>query len=241
MEKIRLDKLLANSGFGTRKNVKTMIKKGWVSIDNEVITTQDYRVDLENQKVKVEDKIVKYEKYIYILLNKPKGVISATKDRNYKTVIDLVFDEYGYKDLFPIGRLDIDTTGLLLITNDGELSHDLKSPKKEVEKVYEVIHEKELDKKDIDKLQNGVVIDNNYKTKKAKIEIIDKNKSLIAISEGKYHQVKQMYEVVNNKVLELKRIKFANLNLKDYNLKEGQYIKIDKKEIVYNEREKDSL
>ena len=234
---MRLDKFLTNSGIGTRKEVKEILKKGKISVNS--IFIKDGRIHINEKKdiIKYEDKVVGYKPFVYIMMNKPAGVVSATEDNHHKTVIDLLNDKYRTYDIFPVGRLDIDTEGLLLLTNDGVLSHNLLSPKKHVSKKYYVKIAKPLSENDVKILENGIKLEENFITKKAKVEIIsedlcenDDNQVYITISEGKFHQVKRMFKAVNNEVLYLKRVKMGNLSL-DENLKLGEYRELTGKDL----------
>ena len=234
---MRLDKFLANSGIGTRKEVKEILKKGKISVNS--IFIKDGRIHINEKKdiIKYEDKVVGYKPFVCIMMNKPAGVVSATEDNHHKTVIDLLNDKYRTYDIFPVGRLDIDTEGLLLLTNDGVLSHNLLSPKKHVSKKYYVKIAKPLSENDVKILENGIKLEENFITKKAKVEIIsedlcenDDNQVYITISEGKFHQVKRMLEYVGNEVVELKRVCIGNLNL-DGSLKLGEYREITNSEL----------
>ena len=172
---MRLDKFLANSGIGTRKEVKEILKRGKISVNG--IFIKDGRIHINEKKdiIKYEDKVVGYKPFVYIMMNKPAGVISATEDNHHKTVIDLLNDKYRTYDIFPVGRLDIDTEGLLLLTNDGVLSHNLLSPKKHVSKKYYVKIAKPLSENDVKILENGIKLEENFITKKAKVEIISED------------------------------------------------------------------
>ena len=234
---MRLDKFLANSGIGTRKEVKEILKKGKISVNS--IFIKDGRIHINEKKdiIKYEDKVVGYKPFVYIMMNKPAGVVSATEDNHHKTVIDLLNDKYRTYDIFPVGRLDIDTEGLLLLTNDGVLSHNLLSPKKHVSKKYYVKIAKPLSENDVKILENGIKLEENFITKKAKVEIIsedscenDDNQVYITIYEGKFHQVKRIFKAVNNEVLYLKRVKMGNLSL-DENLKLGEYRELTGKDL----------
>ncbi|WP_369716923.1 pseudouridine synthase [Leptotrichia sp. HSP-536] len=238
---MRLDKFLANSGIGTRKEVKEILKNKKVSVNNVFVKDGKIHVDEEKDIVKYENKIINYKPFVYIMMNKPAGVISATEDSHHKTVIDLLNDEYRTYDIFPVGRLDIDTEGLLLLTNDGILSHNLLSPKKHVDKKYYVKIAKKLNENDIKMLENGIKLEENFVTKKAKVEIISESSNendckksdnlvYIIISEGKFHQVKRMFKAINNEVLYLKRVKMGNLLL-DENLELGEYRELTEKEL----------
>ncbi|WP_026747662.1 pseudouridine synthase [Leptotrichia trevisanii] len=247
---MRLDKFLANSGIGTRKEVKDILKNRKISVNDVFVKDGKIQIDEKKDIVKYENKIVNYKPFVYIMMNKPAGVISATEDNHHKTVIDLLNDEYRTYDIFPVGRLDIDTEGLLLLTNDGVLSHNLLSPKKHVDKKYYVKIANPLSEDDIKMLENGIKLEENFVTKKAKVEIIcngsekesknsdfdenknNKNENLvyITISEGKFHQVKRMFKAVNNEVLYLKRVKMGNLLL-DEKLELGEYRELTEEEL----------
>ena len=218
---MRLDKFLANSGIGSRKEVKELIKQGLVFVNDERIKNSDKNIDEIKDIIKIRDKCIEYRKYVYIMLNKPQNVISATEDNKHKTVIDLIkgYDTY---NIFPVGRLDIDTEGLLLLTNDGKLSHNLLSPKKHVEKEYFVKLKENINDIDINKVENNIELEDGYICKKAKIKRLSKNELNISITEGKFHQVKRMFKAVGNEVIFLKRVRMANILL-DKNLKSGEY------------------
>lgn len=226
---MRLDKFLANSGIGSRKEVKELIKQGLVFVNEERIKKSDKNIDEINDIIKIGDKCIKYRKYVYIMLNKPQNVISATEDNKHKTVIDLIkgYDTY---NIFPIGRLDIDTEGLLLLTNDGKLSHNLLSPKKHIEKEYFVKLKENITDIDINKVENNIELEDGYICKKAKIKRISENELNITITEGKFHQVKRMFKAVDNEVVFLKRIRMANIFL-DKNLKLGDYRELSNDEL----------
>ena len=233
---MRLDKFLANSGIGTRKEVKEILKNKKISVNDAFVKDGKIQIDEEKDIVKYEDNIIYYKPFVYIMMNKPAGVISATEDNHHKTVIDLLNDEYRTYDIFPVGRLDIDTEGLLLLTNNGILSHNLLSPKKHVDKKYYVKIANPLTEEDIKTLENGIKLEENFITKNAKVEIICNNSenseylAYITISEGKFHQVKRMFKAVNNEVLYLKRLKMGNLLL-DENLKLGEYRELTAEEL----------
>ena len=235
-EKMRLDKFLANSGIGTRKEVKELLKKRLIKVNDEIVKDGKVHVNENEDTVKYKDEIISYKKFVYIMLNKPNGVISATEDKVHKTVIDLLGDEYRTFEVFPVGRLDIDTEGLLLLTNDGLLSHNLLSPNKHVDKKYYVELEKLLTEEDIAKLENGVEL-KDFTTKGAKVEIIENSKEsykirvYITISEGKFHQVKRMFKAVENEVKYLKRVKMGTLSI-DENLKLGEYRELTEDELT---------
>ena len=229
---MRLDKLLAHSGYGTRKEVKELIRKGYVSVNGEVVKNDDAKVDEILDEVIVEGYMVDYRKFVYILLNKPAGVVSATFDNRDETVLDIV-DEYSHLKMFPVGRLDKDTEGLLLICNDGELAHKLLSPKNHVEKEYYVEVSGTLTESDIVAFNDGVVLEDGYKCKSAKLEILSSSENStcnVIISEGKFHQIKRMFEMLGKKVTYLKRIRFKNLLL-DESLELGEYRELSIEEL----------
>ena len=226
---MRLDKFLANSGIGSRKEVKELIKQGLVFVNDERIKNSDKNIDEIKDVIKIRDKCIEYRKYVYIMLNKPQNVISATEDNKHKTVIDLIkgYDTY---NIFPVGRLDIDTEGLLLLTNDGKVSHNLLSPKKHVEKEYFVKLKENINDIDINKVENNIELEDGYICKKAKIKRLSKNELNISITEGKFHQVKRMFKAVGNEVIFLKRVRMANILL-DKNLKSGEYRELTEDEL----------
>ncbi|EJO5347701.1 rRNA pseudouridine synthase [Clostridium botulinum] len=230
----RLDKILANSGYGTRKEVKALIKKGQVDVDGQVIKDSGMKIDLEKNKIFVFGKELVYKKYIYLMMNKPAGVVSATFDNYDETVVDLLEDEDRIFEPFPVGRLDKNTVGLLLLTNNGELNHRLISPKWHVDKIYYAKINKKVTEEDIEKFEKGIILDDGYECLPAKLEIIksfqEGSEVRITIHEGKFHQVKRMFESVEKKVICLKREEFGPLKL-DKNLKEGQYRELTDKEV----------
>ena len=228
---MRLDKFLSNNGFGSRKDVKNLIKKQNIYINCKLIKQADYSFDPTKDIVKVNDQLIKYREFYYFLLNKPKGYISATEDTKQNTVLDLL-PEYSYLDLFPVGRLDKDTTGTLLITNDGQLAHSLLSPKKHVDKVYIATLDKDVPPSIIKEFEKGIVLDNEL-TLPAKLEIIEGNIAKVTLHQGKYHQVKRMFSYFGLEVIELHREKFAFLNVDGLSL--GSYRELtleEEKEIL---------
>lgn len=229
----RLDKVLANMGYGSRKEVKQMVKKGFVEIDGKVIKDSDFKLDPEKSIIKIDGTDVKYRKYIYLMMNKPAGVVSATFDNYDETVIDLLEEEHKCFEPFPVGRLDKDTVGLLLITNDGELNHELISPRHHVDKVYYAEIDKLLSEEDVSAFKEGIVLDDGYKCMSAKLNILktDENGSSVevTIQEGKFHQVKRMFISLGKNVVYLKRISFGPLKLDD-KLPEGDYRELSEEE-----------
>ena len=225
---MRLDKYLCDMGIGTRSQVKDVIKKKKVTVDGIIIVDPGYQVNDSNSVI-CDGKKLMYEEFRYYMLNKPAGVITATEDRE-ETVMDLLKDE-NRKGLFPVGRLDKDTEGLLLITNDGDLSHRLLSPKKHVDKCYYVELVEKIDKDAIADLKEGVDIGDDELTLPAKVEAISPTSIYLTITEGRYHQVKRMMKAVGNEVKYLKRVSFGPLEL-DKSLKLGEYRRLDDYEVM---------
>ena len=225
---MRLDKYLCDTAGLTRSEAKNLIKGGKVEIDGARVLLPDYKFDENRASVTLEGKSLKYEKHVYFMLNKPAGLVSATKDAS-ATVIDL-FKGENRKDLFPVGRLDKDTVGLLFITDDGDFSHRLMSPRKHVDKKYMVKIETSLSEDDIKALEGGLDIGEGETTGPAKVEIIDDEFIYLTIGEGKYHQVKRMLEAVGNSVLWLKRVSIGRVSL-DESLKEGEYRRLTSSEL----------
>lgn len=217
---MRLDKLLAHTGYGTRKEVKQIITNGWVDINGQTVKKVGFQVDIENDVVTVDGQVVQYQKYHYYIMNKPEGIISATEDHYHETVIDWLGPDYAHLDLFPVGRLDIDTTGLLLLTNNGQLAHQLLSPKREVPKRYFAVVNGIVEEKDIDKFAKGLDL-GDFVTQPSQLTILNvdeaKNQSRIevVIHEGKFHQVKRMCEKINCEVIQLQRLSIGPLILPD--------------------------
>jgi len=230
----RIDKILSNLGFGTRKEIKAIVKSGEIKIDGTVIKDSSMKIDPDKSTIEVGGNVVGYKKYIYILMNKPQGVVSATFDNYDETVIDILEPEYQAFKPFPIGRLDKDTEGLLLITNDGELNHRMISPKNHVDKVYYAEIDKYLDEEDVNKFKNGIQLKDGYKCLPGKLHIIESNEDgarvEVTIQEGKFHQVKRMFNALGKNVVYLKRIKFGPIEL-DEDLNLGQYRELSKNEI----------
>ena len=227
---IRLDKFLCEMEIGTRSQVKDMVKKGMVSVNGEVVKKADYKFDETAATVSVNGKELSYQKYYYYMLNKPQGVVSATTDNHDKTVLDILKDAPG-KDLFPVGRLDKDTEGLLLITNDGELSHNLLSPKKHVDKTYLVETKENITEEMVLQLKEGVDIGEEKLTLPAKVNVLEDKKLELTIMEGKFHQVKRMLKAVDNEVIYLKRLSMGSLSL-DEKLALGEYRCLTEEEIL---------
>lgn len=228
----RLDKILSNMGKGSRKEVKDYIKKGLVTVDGEKILDEKRKFNPKESTIVFNGEMVNYRKYIYLLMNKPEGYLSATEDDVDPVVVDLLSENHRIFSPYPVGRLDKDTVGLLLLTNNGELNHRLISPKWKVEKKYVA----NLLNPPMDdygkKIEEGIVIDDGYKCLPGKYRILDEEKNLVEliISEGKFHQVKRMFEALDNKVIHLERVAFGPINLPT-DLERGSYRELEKEEI----------
>ncbi|GKU84824.1 pseudouridine synthase [Niallia sp. NCCP-28] len=231
---MRIDKMLANLGYGSRKEVKMLLKSKAVKVNNEIIKDAKEQVDPKRDVVTLYGDIVEYKEFIYLMMNKPPGVISATEDTREETVIDILQIEDAVFNPFPVGRLDKDTEGLLIITNDGKLSHRLLSPKKHVPKTYFAVISGKVTEEDIEAFRNGVILDDGYETKPGELKILKAGETSdieLTISEGKFHQVKRMFESVGKKVLYLKRISMGPLAL-DETLELGEYRELTEEEIL---------
>ena len=222
---MRLDKFISTTTTLSRAEAKKIIKKG-ILINDILIKSPDYKVDEFNDQVIVNGNRLVYQKYVYIMMNKPKDTVSATEDAIERTVVDILRDEDRIYKVFPVGRLDKDTEGLMLLTNDGELAHKLISPKKDVEKKYYVEVSGELKNEHLEIVKEGVTLEDGYKCKPARLEILDtsegNSKANIFITEGKFHQVKRMMKSLGTTVTYLKRLSIGSLKL-DENLKLGEY------------------
>ena len=231
---MRLDKYLAEMGVGTRQEVKKQIRQGKVTVNGAVIKAPETKINENGDEVMVGGRMISYVSYEYYMLNKPAGVISATEDRKDTTVIDLIKDKKR-KDLFPVGRLDKDTEGLLLITNDGDLAHRLLAPKKHVDKVYYAKIDGVVTEEDVKKFAEGIDIgtEEEEMTRPAKLDILksgEESEIRLTIHEGKFHQVKRMFLAVGKEVTYLKRERMGTLCL-DENLKPGEYRLLTEEEI----------
>ncbi|MGE6488113.1 pseudouridine synthase [Paenisporosarcina sp. NPDC076898] len=222
---MRLDKLLSNMGYGSRKEVKLLLKSKAVEVNGTVAKDVSMHVDTEKDAIVVYGEEVIYTEFIYLMMNKPPGVISATEDKKDETVIDLLDPVVQHFKPFPVGRLDKDTEGLLILTNDGHLSHQLLSPKKHVPKLYFAIIDGRVTEDDVKKFKEGVTLDDGYFTKPGDLTILSSGEVSeieLTIMEGKFHQVKRMFESVGKKVTYLKRMRMGSLQL-DETLELGDY------------------
>jgi 16S rRNA pseudouridine516 synthase len=230
---MRIDKVLANLGYGSRKEVKKLLKDGSVTVNEEKIKDAKQHVDPEKDLIRINGETVEYREFIYLMMNKPPGVISATEDNRDETVIDLLEAEDLIFEPFPVGRLDKDTEGLLLITNDGQLAHRLLSPKKHVPKTYFAVIDQEVTEEDIIAFRKGVILDDGYATKPGELNILksgERSDIELTITEGKFHQVKRMFEAVGKKVVYLQRLSMGPLQL-DETLELGEYRELTEEEL----------
>lgn len=231
-ESVRLDKFLADAGVGTRSEVKSYINKGRVFVDGEVKKDSSFKININHTEVKVDNKVIEYNQYVYYMMNKPAGVVSATIDNFSKTVVDLIEDS-GKLNIFPVGRLDKDTEGLLLLTNDGELAHNLLSPKKHVGKVYYAKVKGIVTAHQVKSFEEGLQLEEDFITLPAKLKILeasDISQVEITIYEGKFHQIKRMFEAVGMEVIYLKRLSMGELTL-DNRLAPGEYRRLTEQEL----------
>jgi len=229
---MRVDKLLSNLKYGSRSEIKAMAKDLRIKVNGNLIKDADISVNPEKDQIHVDDVLVYYKEFIYLMMNKPQGIICAANDSLYPTYLSLIEEPYNRFDLNVCGRLDVDTEGLIILTNDGAFLHKVISPKKDIDKTYFVILKEPLT--NYQKLEKGVIISDGaekpYLTKPAKIFDIVNNTCRIAISEGKFHQVKRMFEAIGNEVIALKREKIGWLEL-DYALKQGEYKELSNEEL----------
>jgi 16S rRNA pseudouridine516 synthase len=231
MKKIRLDRFLSSAGYGTRSEVKKTIREGRVRVNGKLVRDPSFHVDPENDDVTVDGELVFYERDYYLVLNKPKGYITSTKDREL-TVMELVSDVPRFENLFPVGRLDKDAEGLLIMTTDGKLAHRLTHPKWKVPRVYRVKLKGKITEEDVEPLRKGIDL-GDFKALPAKVRIIssgDESEVEVEVCEGKYRQVKRMFEKIGFKVLELKRIKYGPVELGE--LPVGEYRNLTEEEVA---------
>lgn len=229
---MRLDKYLCETGFGTRSQVKALLKKGLVQVDGETAKRPELKIDEHRSQVTCAGTRAVYQEHVYLMMNKPQGVLSATEDRRQKTVLDLV-EEKAVDRLFPVGRLDKDTEGLLLLTDDGELAHALLSPKKHVDKVYEARIQGRVTEEHVRRFAEGLDIGEKRPTLPAELEILSSGETSrvrVTIREGKFHQIKRMFLAVGCQVTELRRLSMGSLCL-DEGLEPGAYRALSPEEL----------
>ncbi len=232
MSKERLDKIVSVSLSVSRKEARIICFKGSVTVEGKTVNDPSIRIDPENSAILIDGKNIAYKKHIYLMLNKPSGVLSAAEDKNVETVVDIVKKEYNRAGLFPVGRLDKNTTGLLIVTDDGDFAHNVISPKKVVEKEYRVLLDGELTEEKAKLIESGVTLSDGTKCRECKVKIDDENKKLcfVTITEGKYHQIKRMFGVVDLGVEKLHRMRIGSLVL-DNSLDFGDFRELDENEL----------
>ncbi|HEL6660693.1 TPA: rRNA pseudouridine synthase, partial [Listeria monocytogenes] len=228
---MRLDKLLSHTGFGSRKEVKPLLKSGAVVVNGTIQKDSKTQVNPDKDQITVHGTPVVYQEFVYFMLHKPQNVVSATEDNVSETVIDLLAQEDTLTDPFPVGRLDKDTEGLLIITNDGTLAHNLLSPKKHIDKTYYAKIDGDVTAADVEAFAAGIELDDGYTCKPASLEIITPNEINVTIQEGKFHQVKRMFAARGKTVSYLKRISMGNLQL-DESLELGEYRPLTEAELA---------
>jgi len=232
-KKLRIDKILSNVGYGSRAEIKVYCKKGLVKANGKVISNPGTQVDTDTDKIEFNNEVVRYREFVYIMMNKPDGYLSATFDKRDPIVLDLIDSSYLAFEPFPVGRLDKDTEGLLVLTNDGKLAHRVLSPKKHVPKTYYAKIDGVVTEKDVKAFEEGVTLDDGYETMPSQLEILESGETSeieLTIHEGKFHQVKRMFESVGKKVVYLKRLSMGKLKL-DETLSLGEYRELTDEEV----------
>ena len=232
-KKMRVDKLLSNVGVASRAELKKYCKQGLISVNGKVINNPGVQVDSESDDIRFNGEKIVYREFVYIMLNKPDGYISATFDKYDPIVLDLIDQSYLVFEPFPVGRLDKDTEGLLVLTNDGQLAHRVLSPKKHVPKTYYAKIQVKVTEEDILAFEKGVILDDGYETMPSQLKILksdDMSEIELTIHEGKFHQVKRMFESVGKKVVYLKRLSMGKLKL-DESLGLGEYRELTEEEV----------
>lgn len=228
---MRLDKFFSQTGTLTRSQVQKQLKLGKVTVNGETIKKADYKVDPDKDEIRYNENKIVYRRFVYIMMNKPRGVVSATEDRDQKTVLDLLPEDLLKFDLFPCGRLDKDTTGLVVLTNDGISAHNALSPKKHVEKKYSFETADAYSDADVTAIESGITLKDGYSTKPCKIERISETEGYIYLTEGKYHEIKRLFGARSNKITKLGRIGFGKLEIGD--LPEGDWRYLTEEEISW--------
>lgn len=232
-KRLRIDKILSNLGYGSRAELKLYCKKGLVKVNDKVISNSGIQVDTDIDKIEFKNELVRYREFVYIMMNKPNGYLSATFDKRNPIVLDLIDPSYLTFAPFPVGRLDKDTEGLLVLTNDGQLAHRVLSPKKHVPKTYYAKIEGMVTEQDVKAFEKGVTLDDGYETMPSQLNILNSSELSeieLTINEGKFHQVKRMFESIDKKVVYLKRLSMGKLIL-DETLSLGEYRELTDEEV----------
>ncbi len=230
MSLIRLDKLLSDEGIASRKELRAIIKAGRVTVNGKAICTPETKVESDCDIIRLDGRILKYSEYHYYLMDKPCGILTATEDKRQKTVLDLLPPETRRMGVFPVGRLDKDTSGLLLITNDGEFAHRVISPKSNIEKLYFAKVDGIPTAEDAEEFEKGLILSDGTRCLPARLEVTGKNECYVAVREGKYHQVRRMLASRGKHVEQLRRLRIGSLCL-DLSSKPGDFRELDQSEI----------
>ncbi len=236
MKKLRIDKYLADFGLGSRKEVRKLLKQERVTVNDQIVKNPSFHVNPKEDIVKVDNEVIQYKDNVYYMFNKPSGYITATSDESMPTVMEFFTEEPYSSKLFPVGRLDIDTEGLLLITTDGQLAHRLAHPKWNIEKEYYAVVKGDVSDIDFSKFEKeGIYLKKDkYRTKPFKVKVLstspEKSEILITVTEGKYHIVKKIMEELGHPVLYLKRVRIGPLKL-DKNLEPGEFRELSEEEL----------
>ncbi|MBO5926291.1 MAG: rRNA pseudouridine synthase [Clostridia bacterium] len=225
----RIDKIFASCGVLSRSECLSAVKKKKISVNGEIVKSPSQKADIEKDVILFENKPVKLEKFVYIMLNKPFGVVSASSDGNFQTVVDILPENFKRKGLFPCGRLDKDTVGLIIITNDGVSAHKRLAPKTHAEKVYYFETAEAVSNLDAEKIEKGVLLKDGYITAPSKVKLLTDKSGEITLTEGKYHEIKRIFGSLGNKITFLKRISFADIKL-DESLAYGEARYLTEKE-----------
>lgn len=236
---MRLDKYFSSQKILSRSECSEYLKKGRIAVNGEIVKKGDLKIDPEKDEITLDGKPIKYEKYVYILLNKPFGVVSSTEDGRDKTVIDLLPESLQKRNLFPCGRLDKDTVGLVVITDDGESAHAALSPKRHVEKEYYFETADEYDEEDRKAIENGLTLRDGYTTKPCKIERKSEKSGVITLTEGKYHEIKRLFGARGNKITFLRRDSFAWIQIGDLDSGEWRYMTDEEVKKFVSRKEKE--
>lgn len=222
---MRLDKFLANENIGSRKGVGVLIRRGAVTVNGLAVKKADMQIDESKDVICVNGEEIEYNKFVYLLMNKPSGILTATRDSRARTVLDLIPPELNRKGLFPAGRLDKDTTGLLIITDDGDFAHRMLAPKSHVMKRYEAVLDIPADESDIERFREGIASGEDvFAPAKLEISREDPHVAWVEIREGKFHQVKRMFKACGKTVVKLKRLSIGELYLDEASLEQGKVV-----------------
>lgn len=231
---MRIDKFFSEMGIFSRKECAEKLKKGVITVNGETVKKGEVKIDPLKDEVCLFGERIIYKKYVYILVNKPNGVVSATEDLRDKTVIDLLPDSFKKLNLFPCGRLDKDTVGLVILTNDGVSAHNALSPKRHVEKKYFYKTADPFSEDDVTAIEGGITLADGYTTKPCRIEVIDDYSGYITLTEGKYHEIKRLWGARGNKIVYLERVSFSDIKLGDLERGRWRYLTEEEERIFTN-------